>query len=68
MNKKMDSPHWCPVCKKYEFPFHDSFEICEVCGWMDDWFQEQYPNEDHFANIMSLEEARVAYSKGEEIL
>lgn len=67
MNRMMTTPHWCPVCKKYEFPFQNSYEICKVCGWIDDRYQEQNPNEDCLANTMSLEEARTAYSKGKEI-
>lgn len=67
MNKQMESSHFCPVCKKFKFPFRDSFAICEVCGWMDDFFQEENPDEDCFANIMSLNEARAAYKEGREV-
>ena len=62
-----DKSHKCPVCDKSVFSKTCSFEVCGVCGWTDDFYQELYPDEDCFANIMSLNEARNAYSKGEII-
>ncbi len=59
--------HPCPVCGKYFFEFEDSFEGCEVCGWIDSDYQEEYPDEGRLANRMSLREARKAYSEGKEI-
>ena len=44
-----------------------SYEFCEVCGWQDDAYQEWYPDEDHLANIMSLNQAKAAWAKGEPI-
>ena len=44
MNKTVSTPHKCPVCKKYEFPFQNSYEICEICGWIDSSYQEHNPN------------------------
>ena len=35
--------HICPVCGKYTFEKYNSFEICPVCGWMDDVVQEKGP-------------------------
>lgn len=62
-----DTSHICPVCGKFTFRKKCSFDFCEVCGWQDDCFQERYPDEDHCANIMSLNEARKAYAEGKEI-
>lgn len=56
--------HMCPVCKKYEFDHMDSFEICPECGWQDDLYQEENPDEDCLANEMSLNEYRAAYERG----
>ena len=67
MNKTVSTPHKCPVCKKYEFPFQNSYEICEICGWIDSSYQDHNPNEDCLVNTLSLEEARAAYNNGEEI-
>ncbi|MCD7810432.1 MAG: hypothetical protein LUG91_01065 [Ruminococcus sp.] len=59
--------HKCPVCGKYEFEQRGSFDICEVCGWTDDLFQEDFPDEDRCGNIMSLNEAIEAYKNGKTI-
>ena len=50
-------PHKCPVCGKYEFEQHASYDICPVCGWEDDDYQIIYPDETG-ANDVSLIEAR----------
>ena len=68
MNKnKYSTPHICPVCGKYEFEGFGSFDVCEVCGWEDDPVQERYPDEEGGANAMSLNQAREAYARGEEV-
>ncbi|MBE6069670.1 MAG: hypothetical protein E7211_18565 [Clostridium lundense] len=53
--------HRCPVCRRYEFSARCSFDICPVCGWIDDSYQEEFPDEDCCANSMSLNEAKRAY-------
>lgn len=58
------SPHVCPVCGKYIFPRKESFDICPVCVWEDDWYQLTYPDEDCCANQLSLNQAREAYRNG----
>ena len=57
------SPHMCPVCGKFEFPTHGSFDICEVCGWEDDYVQEQDP-EFGGANWEGLKGYRALYKAG----
>jgi len=44
INGGKKGPHKCPVCGEYEFPAFDSFDVCEVCGWEDDWVQENDPD------------------------
>ena len=60
-------PHKCPVCGKYEFETINSFDICEICGWEDDGYQERHPDEECCANQMSLNQAKEAFAKGEEV-
>ena len=62
-----NSSHLCPVCGKFQFKEKNSYEICEICGWQDDIFQADNPDEDQCANIMSLNEARLAYKEGRKI-
>ena len=57
-------PHKCPVCGRHDFSTHDSYEICPVCGWEDDWYQEENPQEDTGANEMCLNDYKTAYKSG----
>lgn len=34
----------CPVCGEYEFPDKESWEVCPVCGWVDDEIMEKEPD------------------------
>ena len=63
----MNKPHVCPVCGQFMFESTGEFEICEVCGWEDDWVQLDDPNEEECANKMSLNQARKAWANGEEV-
>lgn len=62
--KNLADKHLCPVCGKFEFDRRLSMEICEVCGWQDDIFDEDDPEADTGANEMSLSEYRNAYENG----
>ena len=55
----------CPVCKKYYF--ESGFDECEVCGWIFDIVQEEYPDAKKLGNLMSLNEARKAYKEGKKV-
>lgn len=56
----------CSCCGKSEVGF---YEFCKVCGWQNDDLQNKYPDRgDGFGpNKMSLNEAKKAFLKGEEI-
>lgn len=59
--------HLCPVCGKHEFDEVGSYDYCPICGWCDDLVQEKYPDDDNCSNEMSLNQAREAYAKGEQV-
>lgn len=42
----------CPVCrsKVEDLPC----EICEVCNWEADWYQEEFPDSDAGPNALTL--------------
>ena len=61
-----DKPHMCPVCGQYEFPTKASFDICDVCGWEDDYIQEIEPDLAGGANKYSLNENRKRWANGEK--
>lgn len=63
MTSEFYKPHMCPVCGKFEFPAHGSFDICDVCGWEDDATQEEDP-EAGGANWEGLKGYRALYKAG----
>lgn len=70
---KEDTPrllinHKCPVCGKFDFDKWNSLEICDNCGWQNDGFQADNPDEERGTNQMSLNQAKIAYANGEDIL
>ena len=52
----------CPVCGKTELLMEGS--VCRVCGWFHDLVQINDPDWEGGQNVMSLKQAREAYSKG----
>ena len=59
--------HLCPVCGKSMFPHENSYEICRVCGWEDDSYQVEFPDDDVGPNQISLNEARELYRSGQTL-
>ena len=59
------SKHKCPVCGEFDFEGENSFETCEICGWENDGYQEDFPDEEGFGNQMSLNQYKEAYENGE---
>ena len=57
----LDGTHVCPVCGKSVFSSHGSYEICTFCGWEDETWCEEYPDEESTANYCSLIEYRRRY-------
>ena len=35
----------CPVCREYTFHGDGNYEVCPVCGWEDDSYQREFPDE-----------------------
>lgn len=48
----------CPCCDYWTLLEPSAYEICDVCGWEDDFVQKENPNFDGGANDLSLIQAR----------
>jgi hypothetical protein len=55
----------CPVCNEKVFPISsfDTYFICEQCGWEDDQFQNDNPDNAGGANGVSLNRYKVEYEE-----
>ena len=59
----------CQCCIRYSLPTYSEYEICPVCGWIDDTNQNANPDLASGSNLLSLKEARRRWhslSDGEE--
>ena len=58
----------CPVCGSLVFEEKEcSYDICPVCGWVEDGYQQWYPDETGPNLHWTLNAAREAWEKGEAI-
>ena len=53
----------CACCKEYTLPVNTEYEICPICGWIDDPFQNKNPDSTIGRNSMSLVGAQEIYRK-----
>lgn len=53
----------CPVCGQTELV--DDGDVCDVCKWFHDRYQEEFPDEEDCENRMSLNQARAAWTTSE---
>ena len=65
VRKEKHLKYKCPCCGYYTFDSKPigEFDICPVCFWKDDPFQLENPNQEDFANKVSLSQAKENYKK-----
>lgn len=51
----------CYCCEEYTIPTGTENEICPICGWIDDKFQNTHPDSLNGKNPLTLGEARKQY-------
>lgn len=53
----------CACCGEYTIPAGTEYQICPICGWIDDPNQNKNPEEMNGMNNRSLKQAREDYLK-----
>jgi len=53
----------CSCCGEYTIPSGTENEVCPICGWIDDKFQNTHPDSLNGRNPICLNDAREAYKK-----
>lgn len=48
----------CACCGNFSIPIGFNSEICPICGWIDDEYQNTHPSSLNGKNPISLEDAR----------
>lgn len=51
----------CFCCGEYTIPARTENEVCPVCGWIDDSYQNKHPDDPNGQNGISLSEFRQQY-------
>lgn len=60
-------PHICPICGEHQFKCITSYEVCPICGWIDDG-TEDIPTDDYSeVNVISLNDAKAEFNKKRKI-
>lgn len=53
----------CSCCEEYTLPRHSQYAICDICGWIDDPFQNKHPDSLDGRNALALNQARKKYKQ-----
>ena len=53
----------CACCGEYTIPANSEYEICPICGWVDDKYQNANPNSLSGKNPLSLNDARDRFKR-----
>ena len=53
----------CACCGNKTIPIGTEYEVCAICGWVDDPFQNSHPDSINGHNKISLKEAKKRWNK-----
>lgn len=56
-------PHKCPICGDFIFKNTNSYDICPVCGWIDDGTDETFDDQYSEVNVSSISEAQEVFKQ-----
>lgn len=51
-------PHICPICGEFQFSNIDSYDVCPVCGWIDDGIDTSPFTDYSEVNVISIKDAK----------
>lgn len=54
----------CFCCGAFSLPAISEYEVCDICGWIDDPYQNKHPDSTNGRNPISLNDAREQYNQG----
>lgn len=60
----MDEELKCPVCEQFYFEERADYDLCPVCGWFNDDYQKDRPDNAGGCNHRSLNEHREQWKNG----
>ena len=52
------TPHMCPICGEYKFKNENSYDVCHICGWIDDGSEDNPFSDYSSANVISIKDAK----------
>ena len=59
----MNNKFKCPCCGQMTLEDERENDICQVCGWEDDWWDSNNPDDLPSCNWLSLNQARQIYKE-----
>lgn len=65
MAEKNSGAHLCPICGKFEFDEENSLDLCENCNWRDDGLYTDNHDYCGGGGLLSFNQAKEAYKRGE---
>jgi rRNA maturation protein Nop10 len=53
----------CMCCGEYTIPIGSTYEVCPICGWIDDKYQNNHPDSLDRKNPMTLLQMKEIYGR-----
>ena len=62
---KAEGKYFCRCCgyNTLTEPHNGTYEICDICFWEDDWYQNESPNDEGGPNRVSLTQAKINFEE-----
>ncbi len=60
-------PHKCPICGEHQFKCVTSYDVCPICGWIDDGTEDDPFNDYSEVNVASINDAKEEFTKNRQL-